>query len=344
MTLSTPEVRSTLNFPSLIQERVYLENLLESDSSQDIDADQEVIEGLTRAQKSLPPKYLYDAQGSELFEQICDLPEYYPTRTEAAILQEYATEIAETIGICELVEVGSGSSTKTRLLLDAYQKLNYPLYYVPIDVSASILESTCQQLSLDYPGLKIHGLIGTYELALQRLTSTHLPARTVCFLGSTIGNFPPSECDRFLSQVTNTLNKGDYFLLGADLQKPIDILEAAYNDSQGVTAAFSLNLLNHLNWRFQSNFAPNCFKHHAFYNQSADQIEIHLVSLESQSVRLEALDLEIEFALGETILTEISRKFNLEKMEQLLTAHGLKTVQVWTDSNQWFGLFLSQFL
>jgi dimethylhistidine N-methyltransferase len=344
MTLFSPEVSIERDFTPNTQERLYLENMLNSLAISDLDAGEDVVRGLTQSQKSLPPQYLYDRRGSELFEQICDLPEYYPTRTEAAILGRYAEEIAQATGISELVEIGSGSSTKTRLLLDAYQKLDYPLYYIPIDVSASILEQSSAGLLADYPSLRVHGLIATYELALQRLAPTFLPSRTICFLGSTMGNFAPSECDRFLSQVTGALQPGDYFLLGLDLQKPVHIIEAAYNDSQGVTAAFNLNVLDHLNWRFGGNFSPSSFRHRAFYNQLEHRIEMHLISQESQSVRLEAFDLAINFAPGETILTEISRKFDLELMESYLAAKGLKTVHVWHDPNKWFALFLGQFI
>jgi dimethylhistidine N-methyltransferase len=344
MARSSPEVNIRNVSAVQFQERLYLENMLNPQQSNDTDEAQEIITGLTQSQKYLSPRYLYDDLGSQLFEQICDLPEYYPTRTETAILQQYSQEIAQATGISQLVEVGSGSSTKTRLLLDAYQKLDYPLYYIPIDVSASILEASSHLLLADYPNLKVHGLIATYELALQCLAPTSLPSRTICFLGSTIGNFTQSECDRFFSQVTNGLEKGDYFLLGFDLQKPIQIIEAAYNDSQGVTAAFNLNALNHLNRLFQGNFNLNLFKHWAFYNQSKAQIEMHLISQAEQSVRLDALDLDINFFLGETILTEISRKFTLERMKEQLQAHGLKTIQVWTDPNEWFSLCLTQLI
>jgi L-histidine N-alpha-methyltransferase len=199
----------------------------------------EVLQGLTQNPKTIPPKYFYDDRGSELFEQICELPEYYPTRTETLILQQYAREIAQITGDCELVELGSGSSRKTRLLLDAYEALDYPLHYLPIDVSAGILESSAQQLLADYPSLEVHGLVSTYELALQQLTPTKLPTRMIFFLGSTLGNLYPQECDIFFSQITAALQEGEYFLLGVDLQKSKEVLEAAYNDSQGVT----LNLI-----------------------------------------------------------------------------------------------------
>ena len=302
----------------------------------------DVIQGLTQTPKSLPPKYFYDDRGSVLFEQICELPEYYPTRTETLILEHYAGEIAKITGACELVELGSGSSTKTRLLLDAYDVLGHPLRYVPIDVSAGILESSAQQLLLDYPSLQVQGLVSTYELALQQLTPTQLPTRMIFFLGSTLGNLKPQECEAFFSQITAALNVGEYFLLGVDLQKPKQLLEAAYNDSLGVTAEFNLNMLEHLNRRFQGNFNTQLFEHWAFYNDQVHQIEMHLRSVKAQAVQLEALNLDVKFESDETILTEISRKFDLGVIQQELQAKDLKPIQVWTDPKQWFGLILCQ--
>ncbi len=195
-----------------------------------------------------------------------------------------------------------------------------PLVYLPIDVSAGILKESARDLLTDYPQLQVRGLV------------------------STLGNFTPQECHRFFAQVLAALETGEYFLLGIDLQKPKDILEAAYNDSQGVTAAFNLNMLTHLNWRFGGNFDLNLFQHHAFYNESSSQIEMHLISEVSHSVRLNALELTVEFAAGETIPTEISRKFNLQQIQQYLQEVGLKPLQVWADPQQWFGLLLAQVL
>lgn len=308
----------------------------------DDDDGSDVIRGLTQPQKTLPPHYFYDAKGSQLFEQICDLPEYYPTRTEASILQQYGLEIAQLTGACELVELGSGSSTKTRLLLNAYQALGYPLRYLPIDVSSSILEASVKQLLADYPSLQIHGLVSTYQLALQQLNPSPLPARMLGFLGSTLGNFNEDECDAFFSEITSTLAGGDYFLLGVDLQKSPDILEAAYNDSQGITATFNLNLLNHLNWRFQGDFNLNLFTHQAIYNQTKHQIEMYLICQQSHSVHLKTLDLTVTFMEGETILTEISRKFDLQRIQMYLNDQGLTPLKSWTDSQEWFGVILAQ--
>jgi L-histidine N-alpha-methyltransferase len=308
-----------------------------------IDNGQDVCQGLLQAQsKTLPPRYFYDEKGSLLFEEICDLPEYYPTRTEAGILKEYALEIARKTGHCELVELGSGSSTKTRFLFNAYQKLYSSLSYVPIDVSGEILTESAKQLLLDYSNLKIRGLVGTYEEALEHLAPSALSARMVLFLGSTLGNFSPQASDRFLSRIVSALQSGDYFLLGIDLQKPKAILEAAYNDAQGVTAAFNLNMLAHLNWRFQGNFDLNNFAHRAIYNEEKCQIEMYLDCLRSHSARLEGLNLTVKFQQGESILTEISRKFALKTLIQDLQSLGLSVVQTRTDDREWFGVLLCQ--
>lgn len=310
----------------------------------------DVCQGLTQTPKSLPPKYFYDDRGSELFEQICDLPEYYPTRTEAWILNQYADEIAAITGSCELVELGSGSSTKTHYLLNAYQKAANLLTpsipdafsYIPIDVSGGILKTTVSHLQQKYPDLSLEGLLGTYEEALLYLGKNHGRSRMIFFLGSSIGNFSALESNAFLSKVSHSLTQGDYFLLGIDLQKPKDILEAAYNDSQGVTAAFNLNMLSHLNWRFQGDFNLDLFTHQAIYNELDRQIEMYLYARETHQVSLDILDLKIEFQAGDRILTEISRKFDLESIQAQLRSQGLTTIKIWTDSHQWFALVLCQ--
>lgn len=342
MTVLPDQKSPQSDFLSELKNRLHLENLLQSTLITKTDEGQEIIQGLSNPQKSIPSRYFYDDRGSILFEQICDLPEYYPTRTEASILQQYALEIAESIGSCELVELGSGSSTKTRILFDAYHQLGCPLRYVPVDVSGAILENSAQQLLTDYPNLEVSGLVSTYDLALKQLKTRCSMPRTIAFLGSTLGNFSPEQCDHFLSQVTSALTAGDYFLLGIDLQKPINIIEAAYNDSQGVTAAFNLNSLNHLNWRFEGNFSLNLFEHRAIYNHHLNRIEMYLVCLRSHQVRLEKLDLTVELTAGEAILTEISCKFNLTEIKHKLAQQGLKFVKAWTDDQQWFGLCLGQ--
>lgn len=311
---------------------------------------EDVIQGLIKTPKSLPPKYFYDDLGSELFEQICDLPEYYPTRTEAWILNEYAHEIAEITGTCELVELGSGSSTKTHFLLNAYQKVANLLTdsipdafsYIPVDVSGGILKTSVLHLQQKYSNLSIEGLLGTYDEALVYLGKNHHRSRMIFFLGSSIGNFTPSESNDFLGKVSHALTKGDYFLLGLDLQKPKQILEAAYNDSQQVTAAFNLNMLAHLNWRFRGDFDLDLFTHQAIYNQIDHQIEMYLYARSPHQASLDILDLKVQFQAGESILTEISRKFDLAAVQVQLRSQGLETIKIWTDPQQWFGLVLCQ--
>ena len=327
--------------PNSTAARLAIDYLLDPQAIEKDDI-KDVVRGLQQQQKSLPARYFYDAKGSQLFEAICELPEYYPTRTEASILKQHAREIISTTKTVELVELGSGSSTKTRYLFDAHRNSGTSLYYVPVDVSGSILEASAKELLAKYPLLKIQGKVATYSQALQQLSSSFLGKRTIIFLGSSIGNFNSIECDRFIEQVTSALNPGDYFLLGIDLEKSVDVLEAAYNDAQGVTAAFNLNMLQHLNDRFAGNFNLNNFKHQAIYNREEHQIEMYLASQQQQAVTLSSLDLTIKLEPEERILTEISRKFNLTTMEKYLGDRNLNLIQTYTDDKQWFGLLLCQ--
>lgn len=335
MTFQSTQVERTDR--QLGNQQLIVRNLLEHDDSE---SGQDVVEGLSSQPKSLPSKYFYDEQGSQLFEKICQLREYYPTRTEIDIIKKCGREISQTTGPCELIELGSGSATKARILLNAYQAAGYPLRYLPIDVSGTMLTESVQTLAAEYPDLSVHGLVSTYELALSRLPPPQLPTRMLCFMGSTLGNFQPDQCDEILTKISESLNSGDYFLLGIDLQKETLILEAAYNDSKNVTAAFNLNILNHLNRRFDGNFEPEGFEHVAHYNQENAQIEMYLRSLKAQFVCLNALDFSISFEKNELILSEISRKFNLNETSQLLTSRGLSTIKVFVDRNQWFSLLL----
>ncbi len=302
----------------------------------------ELIRGLTQVPKTVPCRYFYDDQGSQLFERICQLPEYYLTRTEDQILRQYASAIADLTGPCELVELGSGSARKTRHLLSAYEQLGGPLCYSPIDISTGILEASAQQLLAEYPRLQVRAWVATYEQALAHLPPASLPHRLICFLGSTLGNFSPAACNCFFQQVADALQPGDYFLLGVDLQKDIAILEAAYNDRQGVTAAFNLNVLSHLNQRFGGNFAIEHFQHRAIYNSREHQIEMYLDCQQTQTIRLHTLGFETTIASGEAILTEISRKFELTTLISQLQTHHLHHRHTWTDPQHWFGLLLAQ--
>ena len=334
---------NTANAATVTHDRLTIHELIDNTALAEAEQDtvDDVVTGLQSSPKTLPPRYFYDERGSALFEQICALPEYYLTRTETSILQEFAAAIAAKTGPCDIIELGSGSSTKTRLILDAYAGQT-PFIYCPIDVSASILKASAEALLEDYSHLEIHGLVSTYEQALNQLPPRANPHRMICFIGSTLGNLPPSACRQFLQQVRAALQSGDYFLLGVDLQKPVALLEAAYNDTQGVTAAFNLNMLRHLNRRFNGDFDLAQFEHQAFYNREQHQVEMHLRSRMAQTVRLKAIDFTVDFAAGETIRSEISRKFAQEDIKQTLLAQHLNPLTGWTDPNQWFAVTLAQ--
>lgn len=325
----------------LKDQRLTITNLTESVDSSEAPG-QDVITGLSAHPRYLPPKYFYDEKGSQLFEQICEQPEYYPTRTEASILNAFGSAIAHITGPCEIVELGSGSSTKTRVLLDAYQLAGHPLRYLPVDVSDTMLSSTAKKLLEEYPQISIRALAGTYEASLKALPTKQLPTRMIAFLGSTIGNLLPGECSEFFDRVSKILETGDYFLLGLDLQKETATLEAAYNDKQDVTAAFNLNMLQHLNQQFRGNFNLENFTHIAQYNKQKNQIEMYLESMIAQRVRLQTLDLTVEFEKGDRILSEISRKFNIQEMTRILANYQLDVTKDFTDERQWFGLLLCQ--
>ncbi|NJL47602.1 MAG: L-histidine N(alpha)-methyltransferase [Leptolyngbyaceae cyanobacterium SM2_5_2] len=323
-------------------DRLTIDCLLAATTAEAQEDGADVVMGLTTQPKSLPPKYFYDDLGSDLFEQITALPEYYLTRTETAILQAYAAEIAGLVGPCELLELGSGSSTKTRYLLNAFRQAGYSLRYIPVDVSGGMLEATAQQLLIEYPSLVVHGVVGTYDAALSHPLPTSPYPRLIAFIGSTLGNLAPVECQTLLAQISATLQPGDYFLLGVDLEKDPTVLELAYNDSQGVTAAFNLNMLSHLNWRFHGNFQLHQFQHRAVYNPAASQVEIYIDSLQAQTVTLQRLNLVVNFAQDEPLLSEISRKFKLSTLSEELKAVNLPVIKVFTDKNAWFGLLLCQ--
>lgn len=303
----------------------------------------DVIEGLSGTPKTLPPKYFYDDYGSQLFEDITDTPEYYPTRSEQEILTACAARIATITGPCELVELGSGSSRKTRALIEAYIDAapgSRGVRYIPVDVSGGILKDSSRELIDCFPDLDVWGLIGTYEQALAGLPPRELGARMLLFLGSTIGNLTPDESFDFLRRAAQHMHQGEYFLIGYDLRKDPAVLEAAYNDAAGVTEAFNLNMLRHLNARFDGDFDLDAFRHLAFYNLDQHRIEMHLQSLCDQSARLEALDLDVAFGTEETIRTEISRKFTAAYMEETFASIGFSPVEHLTDARGRFGLSL----
>ena len=300
----------------------------------------DVRRGLLAPQKMLPPKYFYDDRGAQLFEAICDLPEYYLTRTEQRLLEDSADEIVALTDPEEVVEFGSGASRKTRIVLDALQRSGRPLRYVPIDVSEGMLRSTALALLHEYPRLTIHAIVGDYEQDLHGLPPGH--RRLVLFLGSTIGNFTAAETARFLARLRAQLTAGDYLLLGVDLVKAQPVLEAAYNDRAGVTAAFNRNVLHVINRKLGGEFEPESFEHVAFFNAEQSQVEMHLRARTSHTISIRRLGLAVPFAAGETIHTEISRKFTAATVEATLYDAGFSLTRWYTPPNNYFGLALAR--
>lgn len=300
----------------------------------------DVARGLRQLQKTIPPKYFYDQHGSLLFEEICRQPEYYLTRTEAAILERYAPEIIDAVGDCAIIELGSGSSVKTRLLLDECQRREYATIYVPIDISASMLETTARSLTAEYPRLQVEALAADYLTGLTALPTSS--RRLVLFLGSNLGNFAPVEQAQLLACLARALEVGDFLLIGLDLRKQMSIVEPAYNDAAGVTAAFNLNLLQRMNRELRATFDLAAFSHVAFYNSEQHQIEMHLRSERDQYVVIRDLDMQAAFHSGETIHTEISRKFDLDEVNAQLASFGFQPRARWTDEQAWFAACLFQ--
>ena len=305
----------------------------------------DALAGLTATPKSLPPKWFYDAQGSALFEKITELPEYYPTRAERSILTAAAAEIAGLSRARVLVELGSGSSEKTRLLLSALRAAGSLRAYVPVDVSESALVGAEEALAAEYPGLAVHAVVSDFEqyLGLEPDADGEGTAgpRLVAFLGSTIGNMVPAERASFLRRVRASLRPGDSFLLGTDLVKDVGVLVAAYDDSAGVTAAFNKNVLAVLNAELGADFDLDAFEHVALWDPANEWIEMRLRSTSRQRARVRDLDLDVRFAAGEEMRTEVSAKFRRAGVEAELAAAGLALRAWWTDAGGQFGLSLS---
>jgi L-histidine Nalpha-methyltransferase len=298
----------------------------------------DVRDGLARELKELPPKYFYDERGSALFDRITELPEYYLTRAERALLNRRSPEIVAASGAEELVELGSGSASKSRALLYAMAGAGVLRRYVPMDVSETTVERCSIELIELYPGLQVHGVIGDFERHLR-----HIPAgerRLFAFLGGTIGNFYPEHRAHFLGALRERLGAGDRFLLGADLVKPVELLEAAYNDAAGITAEFNRNVLRAINRELGADFRPEAFEHVAFFDDDASWIEMRLRALGDQRVRIRALGLEVPFADGEEMRTEISAKFTPEMLERELWDAGFAVESLYGDSGM-FALVLA---
>jgi L-histidine N-alpha-methyltransferase len=296
----------------------------------------DVLHGLTRTPKTLPPKWFYDAHGSKLFDRITELPEYYPTRAEREILVARAGEIAAASGARTLVELGSGSSEKTRYVIDALTSLHT---YVPVDVSESALTQAGHALIAERPGLNVHALIADFTAELT-LPETPGP-RLLAFLGGTIGNLLPAERAEFFAAIRALLSPGDALLLGTDLVKDEKVLVRAYDDAAGVTAAFNKNVLTVVDRELGADFDPGAFDHVALWDAENEWIEMRLRSRVAQTVKIPALDLAIDFAAGEELHTEISAKFRKEGVRAELSAAGLELSHWWTDDEGRFALSLS---
>lgn len=315
--------------------RLYIHNLVKRDPLAGLADD--VRKGLAAQPKRFLPKYFYDELGSQLFEAICLLPEYYLTRAENEILERYSDEIIAAVdGQKTLVEMGSGSASKTRLIIEALLRKQPDLLFMPVDISASALESSSRILLQSYPRLRIEAYAADYFAGLAELGKKPRRRTLALFLGSNISNFDVEEALRFLRALRSVLQKGDALLLGADLKKDPAVLEAAYNDALGVTSAFNLNVLARINRELGGNFDLRAFRHHAYYNETAGRIEIYIESLLDQKVRIEKLDLEVQFTAGELIHTENSYKYDTSGIQRLAGQTGFELSRTWLDSQERF--------
>ena len=297
----------------------------------------DVLAGFSRAQKSIPPKYFYDTEGSRLFDAITELPEYYPTRTETAMLREYADEIAQKAGTGHLlIEPGSGSCTKARILFEGLQ----PCAYVPMDISRDHLHMAAQEVAAEFPWLEVHAACTDFTRLMTLPPNSPEGRRLAFFPGSSIGNFDPDAAVGFLGMIAAMVGPGGQLLIGVDLKKDKAVLEAAYDDAQGVTAAFNLNLLARINRELGADFDLAQWRHKALYNEAQGRIEMHLVSRVAQQVRLQGQT--FHFAAGETIHTENSYKYSVAEFRELAAQAGFSTDTVWMDADCLFSLHLLQ--
>ena len=321
--------------PTARDPRLYIHNLVKRDPLTGFAED--VRKGLSAHPKRFLPKYFYDELGSQLFEAICLLPEYYLTRAENEILARYADQIVASVdGQKTLLEMGSGSASKTRLIIEALLRRQSELLFIPVDISATALESSSRILLQSYPRLRIEAYAADYFAGLAELAKKPRARTLALFLGSNISNFDLEEAHRFLRAMRSVLQKDDALLLGADLKKDPAILEAAYNDALGVTSAFNLNVLTRINRELAGTFDLRSFQHRAFYNEEIGRIEIYIESLVNQRVRIEKLDLEVEFGAGELIHTENSYKYDKAGIAKLATETGFELSRTWLDSQERF--------
>ncbi len=300
----------------------------------------DVRETLLNRPRSLSPKYFYDERGSALFDQICSTPEYYPTRTENTLLSQYAHGIIKKTQPEQILELGSGYSVKTRRLFDACQNISHNCTYAPFDVCEEVLIESAKKLSQEYQWLNLKPLLGDYNAGLGNLPSTK-GSHLYLFLGSTIGNFERHEASAFIKELYTIMREGDYFLLGVDRVKKSDVLHAAYNDAQGITAEFNLNVLNVLNRELNANFNVDEFYHSAIFNTEQERIEMRLTSNINQHVRIENLEKTIHFTKDENILTEISQKYTYSGIEEMLIEANFSITDHYQDENEYFSLVLA---
>jgi dimethylhistidine N-methyltransferase len=304
----------------------------------------DIAQGLAAPQKALPAKYFYDERGSQLYAQICALPEYYPYRAEQEILASHAAEIYADIRHLALVEFGPGNATKTRYLLSQYERAGHPFLYCPVDISRSVLQESAQQLLAEYPHLSIRAMHADFAGNPGVIQALHVEKKAVAFFGSNLGNFTPQEGVDFLCSTAEIMQPDDVFLLGIDLKKPTAILLPAYNDAQGVTAAFNLNLLQRINRELGGNFDLHSFEHVALYNTEHGRIEMHLRSRRRQQVTIARTAQTVHFATGETIHTENSYKYTVDEVRDLGHRAHLTLSRTWFDRQRYFllGLFRRQ--
>ena len=300
----------------------------------------DVRKGLSQPLKELPPKYFYDERGSELFDRITSLPEYYPTRAERSILNRHAPDIVADSGAEELVELGSGTASKTRALLYAMAGAGSLRRYVPFDVDESVVQACAVELVELYPGLHVHGVVGDFGRDLERVPEGR--RRLFAFLGGTIGNLYPAQRTRFLRELRTMMGPGDRLVIGTDLVKDRSMLEAAYNDSEGVTADFNRNVLRVINEGLYADFVPEAFEHVAFFDEANSWIEMRLRANGAQTVRIDGANLEVRFADGEEIRTEISAKFSRDAVTRELRQAGLRLEEFLTDEGGLFGVAVAR--
>jgi L-histidine N-alpha-methyltransferase len=325
------------------QERLLVDTFLDPEGT-DADRD-ELRASLDLRPPRIPSRYFYDARGSQLFERITELPEYYQTRAERGLLERVAEDVIERTGANELVEIGSGAATKTRLLLDAMRRAELLRCYVPFDVDPSIVQRVGEELIAEYPDLLVHGVVGNF---LHEDFLNHLDGiprrgqRLIAFLGGTIGNLRPPVAHQLLRSIGHVLQPGEHFLLGVDLVKDRARLEAAYNDAEGITAEFNRNILRVINQRFDADFDPQAFDHRAVWDPEHRWIEMHLIARSPQRVTLRDLDRTLRFDAGQYLLTEISAKYDQPRVAELLAAGGLQMVAWYTDPDPLFALALAR--